>query len=144
MPYKTKEEQRAYQNAWVQKRRSDWITENGPCSCGSYDGLEVDHIDPSLKTLHPREIWSRREEVRLKELANCQVLCYDCHKGKTAIDLSLIFTKHPAHGTINRYKKGCRCEPCSEALRVYWRNRRARKEITFQSSVNSSTHGCYP
>lgn len=27
-----------------------------------------------------------------------------------------------AHGTRNRYEYGCRCEPCCEAKRAYWRN----------------------
>lgn len=129
MPMKTKEEQRAYQRQWIAKRRLDWIEENGPCvSCGSSSRLEVDHIDPSTKSMPVRDIWSRREEVRNAELSKCQVLCYECHKKKTAKDLSDHFTIARECGTRQKYAQGCRCEPCTEALRAHWRERRAKKK----------------
>jgi 5-methylcytosine-specific restriction endonuclease McrA len=82
MGYKDKRKQLDYQNKWMQNRRQQWVEENGPCAyCGSWERLEVDHINPEEKWSH--RIWAYREEKRLKELEKCQVLCYDCHKQKT-------------------------------------------------------------
>lgn len=98
MGYKNIEEKREYQKQWMADRRDQWISENGPCAkCGSLEQLEVDHIDSSLKTMNPAAIWSRTEEVRLKELAKCQVLCHDCHVLKT------VESKDSSHGE-NHYK----------------------------------------
>lgn len=81
MPYKDKESQRAYQREWVAKRRLKWLTENGPCvDCGSWDDLEVDHSDASLKVSH--RVWSWSDARRTKELAKCVVRCHDCHAAK--------------------------------------------------------------
>ena len=113
MPY-TGDKKRAYQLAWVTKRRQAWIDDQGGvcAKCGSNENLEVDHIDPKLKTMQPAAIWSRSDAVRSKELANCQVLCYDCHLKKSAID------RAPEHGTHDRYASivhRCRCDLCTKA-----------------------------
>ena len=80
-------DKKKYQREWIAKRRSDWIIGNGPCkNCGSWDQLEVDHINPEEKEYNISQIWSRKQEVRDKELAKCQVLCEDCHKEKTIIN----------------------------------------------------------
>jgi len=82
VPYRDKEAQREYQRRWMARRREDWLSANGPCvKCGSWDDLEVDHIDPSKKVSH--KVWSWREDRRLEELAKCQVLCRNCHYAKT-------------------------------------------------------------
>lgn len=98
-----------YQKVWVRERRQDWINLNGPCKkCGSTQSLEIDHIDPKLKTMAASSIWSRRQEVREKELANCQVLCKKCHLEKTLSE-----RPKPVHGSITMYDDyKCRCEPC--------------------------------
>lgn len=125
MPMKTKEEQRQYQLAWMHKRRQDWIdSQGGKCACGSVDRLEVDHIDIKLKTMNPTQIWSRRQEVRDKELANCQVLCYECHKKKTLKQI----TSHLTHGTLGFYAKGCKCRPCLDAHNDYNRAWKAKNK----------------
>lgn len=86
MPYKDLERQRAFQREAAAKRRAAWLAKNGPCrECGSWNDLEVDHIDPSQKTNH--RIWSWSEERRATELAKCQVLCGPCHKAKTVAAL---------------------------------------------------------
>lgn len=119
MPCATREEQREYQRKWIARRRSAWLSANGPCvKCGSTEHLEVDHIDPETKVNH--NVWSWKEERRLGELAKCQILCYDCHKNKTREQ----FTYPLIHGTALAYgKKGCRCRVCkdghAEARRVY-------------------------
>lgn len=111
---KKKDYLRNYQKNWIKKRRQDWIDENGPCQkCGSFENLEVDHIDPKLKTMRSSAIWSRTLEVRLKELANCQVLCKKCHLIKTLSE-----RPKPNHGTLTMYDDyKCRCEPCREIKR---------------------------
>lgn len=117
------DQKREYQRKWLQKRRQDWIdSQGGVCVvCGSDDRLEVDHIDRSLKTMEPASIWSRKEEVREKELENCQVLCYTHHLEKTNDE------KEAEHGTHSRYtsaKHKCRCEDCRKAHAEYAKNSR--------------------
>lgn len=81
----TKREQRKYQREWIAKRRQKWIKENGPCNkCGTWDNLEVDHIDPQDKVNH--RVWSWSDERRKEELKKCQVLCEECHKTKSIKD----------------------------------------------------------
>ena len=101
-----------YQRTWLQIRRTQWIKENGPCKvCGSWEGLEVDHIDPDKKEFRIATIWSRRKEVREKELAKCQVLCKTHHIEKTSRENSLL-----GHGSPERYKdKNCKCASCAAA-----------------------------
>lgn len=85
MSYKDKEKQKAYQAVWVRKKRTRtrqvWLKENGPCKaiepdgsvCGSWENLQVDHIDRLTKISH--RIWTWSAEHRIEELEKCQVLC---------------------------------------------------------------------
>jgi 5-methylcytosine-specific restriction endonuclease McrA len=109
MPCKTKEDQRKYQREWILKRRSAWLKANGPCvRCGSWENLEVDHIDPKEKKFNPAGVWSRKREAREEELNKCQVLCEGCHKNKTLEDQGGY-----THG-VNNYNRGCRCDVCTQ------------------------------
>ncbi len=73
---------RDYQKGWVRSRRLIWLEANGPCrQCGSWERLEIDHVDPTRKTSH--RIWSWSAERRAAELKKCQVLCHACHRAKT-------------------------------------------------------------
>lgn len=101
-----------YQRTWLQIRRSQWIKENGPCKvCGSWKDLQIDHIDPSKKKIRIATIWSRKKQIRDKELAKCQVLCKTHHIEKTSKENSLA-----GHGTKKMYKvKKCRCASCLSA-----------------------------
>lgn len=107
MPYKDKEQQKEYSRIWKKARRDIWLQENGPCNnCGSYNDLEVDHINPNTKIDH--KVWTWKLERRLIELAKCQVLCYDCHLVK-----SINEKQNTTHGTLNMYDKhNCRCAQC--------------------------------
>jgi 5-methylcytosine-specific restriction endonuclease McrA len=74
-----------YQLNWIKTRRDEFIKSKGNCCniCNNVNNLEVDHINPILKTMNPSNIWSRKLEIRQKELNNCQVLCKECHMKKT-------------------------------------------------------------
>lgn len=83
MPFKDKARRSQYQIEWVLKRRAEWFASNGPCRvCRSWEELQVDHIDESVKVSH--RIWSWRDERRENELAKCQVLCKECHQAKSS------------------------------------------------------------
>lgn len=74
-----------YRRTRYQRNRDEWIAANGPCQdCGSADRLEVDHVDPTLKTSGRFTMWHWGKVRREAELANCQVLCHTCHARKTA------------------------------------------------------------
>lgn len=106
MGYKDAAKQRAYQREWVRKRRAAWLHENGPCACGSWESLEVDHVDPAGKVTHA--VWSWSAERRGVELAKCQVLCARCHLRKTLAARAK--TDHGRGQMYIRYK--CRCDKC--------------------------------
>jgi 5-methylcytosine-specific restriction endonuclease McrA len=120
----TGKKKRDYQLAFVNKRKADWIkSKGGKCvKCGSTSSLEVDHKDQGNKTFNPRDIWSRSEEVRKRELKNCQVMCESCHEKKTALqnsktgEASII-----ACGTPEKFEFGCRCFECREDHVFSWR-----------------------
>jgi hypothetical protein len=125
MPYKNPEQQREYMRKWMANRRNAWLNENGPCKkCGSWENLEVDHIDPSKKVDH--KVWSWSEERRNIELAKCQILCSPCHKKKS----KLFYFSKIEHGTYamrNTWK--CECEKCLEYVRRQKRESRARIKL---------------
>lgn len=110
-----RERHRAYCLAWIRKHRNEWLQANGPCrKCGSWERLEVDHIDPTTKVNH--KVWSWKPERRIAELAKCQVLCHTCHLKK-----SLEYRKANArkdHGNSTQYRNGCRCFDCRAAQRA--------------------------
>lgn len=84
--YKNPDVQRQYQLVWMWRRRLQWILENGPCRwCGSVNNLSVSFRNPATKTVKVASIWSRSEENRTEILANCEVLCQECHRKKIAI-----------------------------------------------------------
>lgn len=119
-----------YQKKWKSNRRSAWITENGPCRhCGTWENLEVDHIDPTKKEYSVGQLWSRTKELREYELSKCQVLCKPCHIKKTIKDNGWL-KKHNATG----YSRGCRCDIClKDHNRVNnewrWKTGRRKKRI---------------
>ena len=112
----------------VQARRLKWIADNGPCvKCGTWNNLEVDHIDPSTKEYKINKLWQRSQEIRDYELAKCQALCNTCHIQKSTLEQK---SANPVnHGSYKSYRKyKCRCEICVAAMRkreqVYRQNNR--------------------
>lgn len=101
-----------YQKKWLRDRRIKWIQSQGNVCviCNSSQDLEIDHIDPELKSCNVSSLWSRKESVRELELKKCQVLCRKCHLDKTA---NYRFSKM-SHGARGMYGRGCRCEDCKE------------------------------
>src|SRR6185437_9581694 len=114
MPIRDIAERHAYQLRWIANRRKKYFLTNGPCvKCGSWDNLELDHINPDLKIDH--RIWNWSEERRSAELAKCQILCHDCHLSKTHDDRR----RNIPHGTDSTYTAhACRCDLCREAHRL--------------------------
>jgi 5-methylcytosine-specific restriction endonuclease McrA len=101
----------------------------GVCSCGSTDRLEFDHIDPSTKKFTVGRLMSYSEAAVLEELKKCQLLCFKCHRKKTAEEQR---GREPVnkgkwrHGTTTSYMaKKCRCDECRSFYSKYKRGRRA-------------------
>jgi 5-methylcytosine-specific restriction endonuclease McrA len=120
MPYKNKAVQRKYQLEWMKNRRDEWIAANGPCiDCGSWNDLEVDHVNPDTKVTH--RVWNLTQSKRLAELAKCVVRCSKCHKKKTAVENRKRFSRPITHGTVTAYlKRKCKCDIC-RAFYKKWR-----------------------
>jgi 5-methylcytosine-specific restriction endonuclease McrA len=117
VPYKSIQKQREYQRLWMlERRKSVIISLGGKCvNCGSIDSLEIDHLEPSIKTFGVSQLLSSPEYLK-RELQKCQVLCESCHKEKTRLEKS----KPLVHGTVHAYKrKGCKCRACKKAWAEY-------------------------
>lgn len=105
MPYRCPDKRREYSREWVAGRRREFMAGKTCAFCGSTESLELDHVDPTMKVDH--RIWSWSKSRREAELAKCRVLCKPCHQGRHRVPL--------AHGSIEAYKRGCRCDQCCEA-----------------------------
>ena len=106
------------------RRRAEFIAERGDAceNCGSSDRLEIDHIERANKTMPATDAFQRRKEIRVAELAKCQVLCSRCHRDKTVREQT-----GPDHGTQNTYVRGCRCSACKAAHAELARSYRANR-----------------
>lgn len=85
MPYADPDKQREYGRLWRAKRHDDWFAENGPCiDCGSWDDLQIDHLDPKQKVSH--KVWSWTKVRMDEELTKCVVRCSPCHRKKGQVE----------------------------------------------------------
>lgn len=113
MTERNREKYNAYMNDYMKnryKRRRIEAVEKlgGKCtSCGSFESLEFDHIDPAGKDFTMAKAASFSETRWQKELEKCQLLCTDCHKLKHSVD-------NPC-GTPQKYWNGCKCQACKAA-----------------------------
>lgn len=114
------EAKREYQRNWVASRKSQWFAGKSCVTCGSFSGLEINHIDRAKKVSH--RVWSWSTPRRDEELTKCEVLCHACHKEVTRKQ----FSKPIQHGTKSGYNRGCRLECCMEGMRKYFRDYRNR------------------
>lgn len=63
----------------------------GKCTwCGSIQNLEFDHIDPKTKEMEHGTDWAYALTDVEFELEKCQLLCYTCHRKKSAQENLLI------------------------------------------------------
>lgn len=101
------------------KRRAEIMDKlGGECAlCGTKEDLEVDHINPELKSFGIAKKWSAAPEKLDAELAKCQLLCGPCHRDKTIQEEH--WRSNPQcqsrliHGSVWTYKRHkCRCEVC--------------------------------
>lgn len=86
-------EMNRYMKERYERRRSEWIeTLGGVCvECGTNERLEFDHIDPLSKEYSVAKILSGGSEAKVAtEMAKCQLLCHDCHKDKSRVDIVLV------------------------------------------------------
>lgn len=123
--YKDPEQQREYQRNWMAARRNAFFHDKCCVQCGSTENLELDHIDRNEKEDH--NVWSWSEERRQKELAKCQVLCYDCHLEKTRKENQRDICKngHPFTDENTQYRKEGwkRCRTCRRIESSKYRNK---------------------
>lgn len=114
MPYKDPEKQRAYQRAWIRRRRAEYMQGRECLRCGATEDLEWHHFVTDEKVEH--RIWSWTRGRLERELSKCIVLCDPCHNEYHA-------SEKRKHGA-GAYRRGCRCAICREYKRES--NRRYR------------------
>lgn len=111
------------------KRRYQEAIDNlgGICiRCGSSEDLQFDHKNPETKSFSIGKSIVSISRARLEaELVKCQLLCGECHKKKTLLDLGLDDPK-TIHGTLSSYRY-CRCKLCCAAKVRYNKERAKRK-----------------
>lgn len=116
---------RDYQRRWVAARRAEFFQGRTCAWCGTSDELELHHADPNKKVSHA--IWSWGTERRLNEIAKCVVICRGCHARAHSearrVEAEL---RHPC-GTVQSYKRGCRCDLCRRGNRDYQRAKKAEE-----------------
>jgi len=116
-----------YSNSWYKKKYVERLDKayaylGGFCvKCGLKTKLHIHHKDPSQKSFTVTErLHGMAWEKLIEELDKCELLCVVCHK-----------KEHEAKcGTIGRYRQGCRCNQCKEALKVYMRDYRKKKKYS--------------
>jgi 5-methylcytosine-specific restriction endonuclease McrA len=99
-------ERRAANKAWAKELLG------GKCVfCGDTERLEFDHIDEHDKTMVVADMLAHGRERLRVELQKCRLLCYECHKARTLIQIG------PAtHGSLGMYSHHrCRCDKCRTA-----------------------------
>jgi 5-methylcytosine-specific restriction endonuclease McrA len=119
---------REYMNRRYYQRREEAIAQlGGKCAqCGSIEGLEIDHIDRSAKSVNVARILTHSRAKVAEELAKCQLLCADCHTLKSKSER--YGKPETKHGSVWMYKKfGCRCDECVEASKSYYREYNAKR-----------------
>lgn len=100
-------------------------TLGGQCSaCGSTHLLEVDHKSREGKGLNISQCITWNWNTLLEELKKCQLLCYDCHLKKTALE-----NTKTTHGRRAMYAKGCRCSECVAVERQHHRDHHRQKVL---------------
>lgn len=105
--------------------------------CGTTQNLEVDHIDPKLKTAEFKSMTTYSIRRKQKELNNAQLLCNRHHREKT-LSMKDVPQNHSnnngKHGSGYMYiQKGCRCALCG-----LWRRSHRAGLVTYADVVDLS------
>ena len=118
-----------YMKARYHRRRSEFIDSRGRVCAKCYSTgpeFEIDHVDQFEKKFDiAKALASWSDKRLLPELEKSQVLCVECHREKTRVDLSKRFGQrtHWEHGTLAGYRH-CRCPECKSAKSAYAKNYR--------------------
>jgi 5-methylcytosine-specific restriction endonuclease McrA len=91
--------------------------------CGDTMALEIDHIDPTTKSIESGNLSKYCEEKFLAELSKCQLLCKPCHIEKSILERGRELARH---GSTTMYRRGCRCGQCGAAHTVAEKTRRRK------------------
>lgn len=127
---------RRYQTRMAQAK----IFLGGVCvRCGSYDFLELDHIDPSTKKWTVSAISWMSESGFWDEVKKCQLLCETCHIQKTREDRGSKNARE-THGTLSSYRY-CKCVECRYA-KSQW-SKRYYKRTNISRTVLHGTRSGY-
>ena len=129
-----REYHRNYQRNRHARRRAQAVELlGGACrTCGSCNDLQFDHIDPTTKEFSIGEMFSKYSEAALnRELEKCQLLCFDCHKTKSASEAGERAPWNKGsrrdHGSYyGVYTLKCKCNACSE----YREQRLAKRRVS--------------
>ena len=97
----------------------------GKCvACGATDGLDFHHRDPAEKSFAIADQLLIRWSRLVAELDKCELRCGEHHADQ--------HRSSATHGTVQRWWRGCRCAPCTEAHRAY----RRAYQIEYRSRVD--------
>lgn len=125
---------------WNNRRRErkqkclDYL--GGKCEvCGSTKNLHFDHKNPKKKEFLITDRLDAPENVLMKEVRKCRLLCDKCHRQKTR-DRNEHGQPKAQHGKIWYYKKyKCRCPKCRKAMRDYLASKKKSSQIKELSSL---------
>lgn len=90
MPYKDKAAQRAFQNAWVAKRRAAFLADKCCSVCGSKEKLEAYGVKSGGKKFS----WSHKDLLAKFEEAQAIVVCEACGDHARRVERQITSTKH--------------------------------------------------
>ena len=111
------------------QRRADAIDLlGGECVvCGTEDRLEIDHIDPTLKSFSIPKLWSVSQKRFDEELSKCQLLCKFHHEEKSVNEHGKKRAKG-THGTVSSYRY-CKCPECKAAKSAYMKEYHKKRKL---------------
>lgn len=134
---KTKEQMCEYMKArYKQRRELAYAKLGGVCAkCGSIERLEIDHVDRTKKEMSFTGMFCVGLPRFYKELEKCQLLCYQCHRAKTLVDLGFK-AGAGAHGGITCAVRHCKpiCDLCRATRNKYNRERKRRVRLAAKNS----------
>ena len=124
-----KEYMRIYMGERYRRIRAEILVKLGSkCAiCGSTERLEIDHIDPSKKTMRTERITFVGQERRDRELENCQLLCDKHHNEKSVKEKGQTMAQG-THGTLSSVRY-CKCDLCKAVKSEYNRQWKLKKKM---------------